>query len=81
MKKILLSILLAGVVTVSTVSANNDKCPNCHKKTSDKKAVNKTKKGVKHGYYDVTHNKATRATKINQGNQKYKYQDDMDVKK
>jgi hypothetical protein len=80
MKKLLLPVLLAGILGISTVSANNDKCPNCHKKTSQRKAVQKPKKGLKHGYYDVTHNKATRATKINQGNQKYKNQDDMDVK-
>jgi hypothetical protein len=80
MKKLLLPVLLAGIVSISTVSANYDNCPNCGKKTSEKKAIKKTKKGLKHGYYDATHNKATRATKINQGNQKYKYQDDMDVK-
>jgi predicted nucleic-acid-binding Zn-ribbon protein len=78
MKKFWLPVLLAGVFSISVATANNDKCPKCNnKKMSDKKAVRKSKKGLKHGYYDVTHNKATRATKINHGNQKYKYQDDV----
>lgn len=42
-----------------------------------KEGVNKTEKGVKHGAYDATHNKVTKKTDINQGNQKYKYQDDV----
>ncbi|HXA00768.1 MAG TPA: hypothetical protein VNW99_02200, partial [Cytophagaceae bacterium] len=65
MKKFWLPVLLAGIVTIGTVNANSDNCPNCHKKMSERKSVNKSKKGLKHGYYDVTHNKATRATKIN----------------
>ena len=78
MKKILLPILMVGIFAMGTVSANNDKCPTCsHKKVSQTKAVRKSKKGLKHGYYDVTHNKATRAAKINHGNQKYKNQDDI----
>ncbi|MFL5730304.1 MAG: hypothetical protein ACJ75J_12530, partial [Cytophagaceae bacterium] len=70
-----------GLVTVGSVNAsdnnNKDKCPNCHKKVGQRKSVDKTKKGAKHGYYDVTHNKATKETKINQGNQKYKDRDDI----
>ena len=77
MKKFLLPVLLAGILAVGTVSANNGNCPNCHKKMSNRKSVDKGKKGLKHGYYDLTHNKVTRATKINNGNVRYKNQTDI----
>jgi hypothetical protein len=41
------------------------------------KAGNKVEKGGKHAGYDATHNKATKKTNINEGNQKYKYQNDV----
>lgn len=37
----------------------------------------KVKQGAKHGYYDATHNKVTKKTDINEGNRKYKNQDDL----
>jgi hypothetical protein len=80
MKRFWLPVLLAGIVTFSTVSTTTaiDRCVNCpHKKMSEKKAVRKSKKGLKHGYYDVTHNKVTRATKINNGNVRYKDRTDI----
>jgi hypothetical protein len=82
MKKFLLPVLLASFLVVNTASANtftpnNSKCSNCHKKMSERKSVNKGKKGLKHGYYDLTHNKVTRATKINSGNVRYKNQTDI----
>jgi len=83
MKKFLLPVLLAGILAINTVEANNGNCPNCNKKmnkVNNTKAVNKTKKGLKHGYYDVTHNKVTKAARINQGNQKYKNRSDINVK-
>jgi len=41
------------------------------------KAGNKAEKGGKHAGYDATHNKVTKKTDINEGNQKYKHQDDI----
>ena len=82
MKRILLSFLLTGILAVGAANAGNGNCPNCpkdkpHKKVSQTKGYQKPKSGVKHGYYDVTHNKVTKATKINKGNQKYSRQDDI----
>jgi hypothetical protein len=82
MKKILLPFLLAGIFVTGNLSAGGDKCPNCpkdkpHTKVSDTKGYQKSKSGVKHGVYDVTHNKATKHTKINEGNQKYSKQNDI----
>jgi hypothetical protein len=81
MKRILLSFLLTGILGTG-LYASDGKCPNCpkdkpHKKVSQTKGYQKPKSGVKHGYYDVTHNKVTKATKINRGNQKYSRQDDI----
>lgn len=36
-----------------------------------KQGGKKAKKGIKHGAYDVSHNKATKKTNINEGNEKH----------
>jgi hypothetical protein len=85
MKRILLSFLLTGIVGTGVLYAGNGNCPNCpkdkpHKKVSQTKGYQKPKAGAKHGFYDVTHNKVTKHTKINEGNQKYSKRNDIDVK-
>jgi hypothetical protein len=82
MKKILLPFLLAGIFAVGAVQAGEGNCPNCpkekpHKKVSQTKGYQKSKAGARHGFYDLTHNKLTKHTKINQGNQRYSKQNDI----
>jgi hypothetical protein len=82
MKKVLFSLIMAGILVAGTVSAGDGNCPNCpkdkpHKKVSQTKGYQKPKAGAKHGFYDATHNKVTKHTKINQGNQKYSKQNDI----
>jgi hypothetical protein len=54
-----------------------------HKVTNNKvtrdadKGMKKTEKGVRHGTYDATHNKATKKMKVNRGNREYSNQKDL----
>jgi hypothetical protein len=79
MKKVIMSLLFVGLFGVAVqVSAQEPQ----HKATKTaKNAGKKTEKGAKHGAYDVTHNKATEKTNINEGNQKYSKQNDINNKK
>lgn len=79
------AVLMAIFIAAGTLSAEagfqgpEKKNKVTHNKvTKDvSKGAHKTGKGVKHGAYDVSHNKVTKETKINNGNKKYKYQNDM----
>jgi uncharacterized protein with FMN-binding domain len=78
MKKIIMSMLLAAIVSAGTMAGTIIPGPGKKKATHNKatretsKGINKTEKGVKHGAYDATHNKATKKMKLNKGNQEYK---------
>jgi hypothetical protein len=89
MKKIGM-LLMAAVFSFGTLSveAGNQQPEHKSKVTHNKatqnkatketaKGVNKVGKGAKHTGYDVTHNKATKKTDINQGNKKYKDKNDI----
>jgi hypothetical protein len=71
MKKIIMSLLLAATVTVGTIAGTPGpgKKKVTHNKVSREasKGIDKSEKGVKHGAYDATHNKATKKMKVNQG--------------
>lgn len=73
MKKIIMSLLLAVIVTAGTIAGTAMPGPGKKKVTHNKvthetkKGLNKTKKGAKEGAYSATHNKATKKMKINKG--------------
>ena len=87
MKKVIMSLLFVGLFGVASVKVNAQEPPKDHKATHNKvtkttkDAGKKTGQGAKHGAYDVTHNKATEKTNINEGNQKYSKQNDINNKK
>lgn len=62
----------------NTVPCKNSTSKNDSKSEKDvKKAADKTVQGGKHAGYDASHNKATKKLNVNEGNQKYKYKDDV----
>jgi hypothetical protein len=77
MKKIIMSLLLAGIVSAGTMAGTIMPGPGKKKATHNKvtreaqKGANKTERGVKRGAYDVSHNKATKKMKLNEGNKQY----------
>jgi hypothetical protein len=81
MKKLVITLALSCFVGLGmAASSNSSGCNNCTQgknKMTHNKPVRKTGKGISHGYYDVTHNKATKFLHINNGNKKYKYRNDV----
>ncbi|HXA01437.1 MAG TPA: hypothetical protein VNW99_05575 [Cytophagaceae bacterium] len=83
MKKIIMSLLLAGIVTAGTIAGTVTPGPGKKKVTHNKvthetkKGLNESEKGIKHGAYDATHNKATKKMKVNKGNKEYNNKKNM----
>lgn len=79
MKKLLLTLALSCFVGfgMASTSGGCDNCTQGKNKMTHNKPIRKTGQGVSHGYYDVTHNKATKFLHINNGNKKYKHKDDI----
>jgi hypothetical protein len=82
MKKLIMSLLFVGLLGGASLQAGTF-TPKPHKVTHNKatsdtkKAGKKGERGVKHGAYDATHNKATKKTHVNRGNRKYSNQNDI----
>jgi hypothetical protein len=87
MKKLIMSLLFVGLFGAGVWANAQEPPEDQHKATHNKvtkttkNAGKKTAKGAKHGAYDVTHNKATEKTNINEGNEKYSNQNDINKEK
>jgi hypothetical protein len=83
MKKAIMSLLFVGLFgAVSQAGTGLQEPPKeknkvTHNKVTQNKATKKGAQGAKHGAYDVSHNKATKKTDVNEGNQKYSKQNDI----